>query len=161
MNSFLNPQGLNPFEAHGAAQLSTKARDKRIAKLVVNSERDAPMVPSPSEKAIRETQNQYAQYEKTLRAEKKAFTESGKFNALLGILDHLSFDSATVLINHVQATDWQQFSVDERHTALSIIDGAIMRLRIREGLAPFDDGAPYEPPTVFCIVRHLITGAPL
>ena len=152
---------MNSFEAHADTMRIAKGHDRRMKKLVVQSERDAPMVPTPAEKAIRESQQQFANYEKTLRAERQALVDCGKFTELLWLLDHLRPESSDELVELVERTDWQRHDERTRHIALSAIDAAIIRLRVREGLAPFDDGLPGEPPTVFCIVRHLITGAPL
>lgn len=43
-----------------------------------------------------------------------------------------------------------------REIALTMIDSAIIRLRIRDGRSPMDDALPGQPPTVFEQIRDLL-----
>jgi hypothetical protein len=47
---------------------------------------------------------------------------------------------------------------DARLTVLHEINTAITDLREREGKVPFDDGPPDELPTLFLMVRNMISG---
>lgn len=160
---------MNPFQAFGTVQLTKRGREKREAKLVVKSDADAPMVPSPAEKAIRESSAQYAIYEKYKRDEYKAMVMSGRFIELLAIIKTLAPGAEQRLLDAVSAIDWAQETSQNRHAMLSAIGDAVIRVRIREGLAPLDDAIPSldggitagEDPTVLDIVRNAITGARL
>lgn len=155
----------NPFEALAEQQLSSaakaqhRARDKRIAKLVVTSERDAPMVAKPAEKAMFEASAQLRLYQKHLRDRRNELlngTYSVQLHELVAILKS---PSGGELVDWIEHADWlQQADYNTRHNTLSIIADSIATWRIRHGLAPFDDSVMGEPPTAFEQIRYMLTG---
>jgi hypothetical protein len=76
------------------------------------------------------------------------------------LLDRLELESAAALVACVQHTDWSTISYDVRLTVLHQINAAIVKLRERHGLAPFDDSLPWsdERPTAFEVIRGIVTG---
>ena len=49
---------------------------------------------------------------------------------------------------------WYGADSDTRFQVLRLIDMALVQLRERHGLPPFNDALPDEPPTVFQIIRE-------
>jgi hypothetical protein len=162
---------MNPFEALADTQQNaySKARDRaserRLAKLVVKSEADAPMVASPADKERFEKQELLKRFNKAMTARRLDLLNgphSKDIKGLFQILDSLTPSSPPALMSYLAKCQWfVNADYSTRHDILWVIDTEIMRFRIRQGLSPFDDGLPDEPPTVFCIVRHHLTGAPL
>lgn len=159
---------LNPFEQVGDVQQNafSKAKDRaaerRLAKLVVTSEREAPMVASPQEKQQQERQKLLRQFNKAMTARRKALLE-GKYreevSGLVQLLDTLDMAGASGLLSYLAKCLWfQHCDYGTRFDILSIIDIAIVRHRVRAGQPPFDDSLPGEPPTAFQIARHHMTG---
>ena len=159
---------MNPFEVVADQQQNaySKARDraaeKRLAKLVVKSEADAPMVAN----------KEHFEKQALLRHFNKAMTQrrldllngphGREIKGLLQLLDSLTASSPPALMSYLAKCQWfVGADYSTRHDILWVIDTAIMRFRVREGLSPFDDGLPGEAPTVFRIARHHLTGAPL
>lgn len=154
---------MNPFEAIADTQQSafSKARDRaaerRLAKLVVKSEADAPMVAAPSDKAGHERSQLLRHYNKAMTQRRLDLLNgpSGtQVKGLLQIMDSLSPSSAPALMSFLARCNW--FLACERTTRqdiLSLIDIGIVRHRIKQGLAPFDDSLMGESPTVFEVIR--------
>jgi len=162
---------MNPFEQIADQQQNaySKARDRaaerRLAKLVVKSEADAPMVASAADKERFEKQELLKRFNKAMTARRKALL-GGRWGhevkGLFQILDSLTPSSPPALMSYLAKCQWfVNADYSTRHDILWVIDTAIMTFRIREGLSPFDDGLFDEPPTVFRICRHHLTGAPL
>lgn len=161
---------LNAFEqlAERQQNAASKARDRglerRMAKLVVKSEADAPMVASASDKQMFETSvllKQYRRHIATRRQELIDGPHGREVGALLQLLDSLTASSAPALVAYVMKCRWLiEADRTTRLDVLSIVGTAIARLRVRSGLPPFDDSLPFsdEPPTAFQIVRKLLTG---
>jgi hypothetical protein len=162
---------MNYFEALADTQQNahSKARDrsaaKRLEKLVVKSDADAPMVPSATEKEQRERQQLLRQFNKAMtqrRVDLLKGPHAKEIKGLFQILDSMTASSAPALMSYLAKCQWfVSADYGTRHDILYVVDTSIMRFRIRQGLSPIDDGLPGEPPTVFCIVRHHLTGAPL
>jgi hypothetical protein len=74
--------------------------------------------------------------------------------ALLDFLRTMTLASAGDLIGI--ARSWRTADANTRFEVLSLIDTAIIELRQRHGLPPFDDALPGEPPTVFQIIREIL-----
>lgn len=161
---------LNAFEQiadtqqNAFSKAADRAREKRLAKLVVKSEADAPMVASPSDKQAWESAQLLKRYRAALR-ERQRDLENGPHGkdvlALLQLLDTLCASSADGLVRYVVSAQWLRDA--DHHTrldVLSIVGAAIARFRVRQGLPPFDDSLPFmdEPPTAFEQVRKLLTG---
>ncbi len=162
---------MNPFEAladqqqNGASKARDRAAERRLAKLVVKSEADAPMVAGAADKERFEKQALLKSYNKAMtarRLELLSGPHGGQVKGLFQILDSLTPISPPALMSYLAKCQWfVNADYGMRHDILSVIDMSIMRFRIREGLAPFDDGLADEPPTAFGIIRHHLTGAPL
>jgi hypothetical protein len=73
---------------------------------------------------------------------------------LAGFLETLSLTSGAELIELVRRGPWRDADADTRFQVLRLIDAALMQLREKHGLPPFDDSLPGEPLTVFQIVRE-------
>ena len=159
---------LNAFEAIADQQLTAAAKarhratEKRLAKLVVQSERDAPMVASPADRAMFKATKQFREYLKYLRDRKRALLDgpySAQLAPLVQMLKCLTPESAPALTDWVEHADWlQQADYNTRQDTLAIIGEDIATLRIKEGYAPFDDSLPGETPTAFEQIRFMLTG---
>jgi hypothetical protein len=79
---------------------------------------------------------------------------------LTTLLDRLELDSAAVLLDCVQRTDWSAISYSVRLTILHEINSTISRMRERHGMAPIDDPLPDQPDNVFRRIKHMLLGAP-
>ncbi len=158
----------NPFEQVADQQrtAASKARDRaaerRLAKLTLNSDADAPMKATAQEKEQREKQAQLRQWRAWHREESNTLLEGvfgREYQGLLLLLSTLTPDSAPALVKYVERCDWvQKLDRTGRQTVLSVIGDRIMKLRITHGLAPFDDSLPGEEPTAFELCRKHITG---
>lgn len=151
----------NPFLATADHQQNaySKAKDRRLANLVVKSEADAPMVASPADKAMFARSQQLRQYNKALtqrRLNLLAGPHGDQVRELLSIMDSLTPSSAPGLMSFLARFNWfLQADRNTRLDILSLISIGIARHRVREGLAPFDDSIPFnnEPPTAFEVIR--------
>jgi hypothetical protein len=78
--------------------------------------------------------------------------------ALLAFLKELSLDRGDELVKFVRAGGWQSADADTRYLVLRLASSAIVKLREKAGLPPFDDALPFgnEPPTVFQIIRGML-----
>lgn len=134
-----------------------RAAEKRLAKLVVKSDADAPMVVSPAEKQMFEQSKLLRLYNKDLTQRRLDLLNGphGKqVKELLQIMDSLTPSSAPGLLSFLARCNWfLQAERGVRQNILSLISIGIMRHRVREGLAPFDDSLPGEEPTAFEIIR--------
>lgn len=150
---------MNYFEALANTQQNahSKARDRRAEK--------APMVLTGAEKERDERQKLMRLFNKAMtqrRLDLLKGTHAKEIKGLFQVLDSLTVSSAPAMMSYLAKCQWfVSADYGTRHDILSVIDAAIIRFRIRQGLSPMDDGLPGEPPTVFCIARHHLTGAPL
>jgi hypothetical protein len=149
----------NSFERYAAMNTPSK-RQRRVR--VVQSEDSAPMVPTKLEKEQRDNTVQFQRYKKAVRAESEALLNSqhgANYRILLAILKRMTPQSSRELIDYVKGARWiAQCDQDQKFTVLSVIDMAIIRLRIRDGRAPFDDPLPDEPDSAFVVIRRIING---
>jgi hypothetical protein len=76
---------------------------------------------------------------------------------LVAFLDAMTLADATALIALVEGGPWRAADADTRFLLLALIDGAIVTLRERAGLAPIDDALPGEPPATFQIIREMLS----
>ena len=81
---------------------------------------------------------------------------SADAQALVRFLDDLS--SAAELIEFVKRGPWRQTDADTRFLIASLIDIAIIEVREKRGLPPFDDAMPFgdEPLTAFEQIREIL-----
>jgi hypothetical protein len=141
----------NPFEAYGEKHARReKAHKRRLANI-----RD--------KKEQRDEAIQFTLYRRAHRAEFRALMEDPeigiKVKALALFLKRMTPDSAPLLVDYLQHSEWLKKANDDTgHTVLGIIDNSIIRLRVQHGLAPFDDAIGDEPPNAFQIIRKMLTG---
>ena len=144
----------NPYEQFGHNFVTRKSACKPR---VVQSEKNAPMVLHGAAKEIAEQTAQLRRYRQAWRTEIQTLLDGPHGNGihnLTSVLRNLTPDSAPVLLRALETMQW--FKSADRHTrslVLGIISEAIIRMREREGLPPFDDSLLDEPPTVFEICR--------
>lgn len=119
--------------------------------------------------AVREEKQQDDQdqqlklYRKSKRADLTSLLENpfigDKVKALMAFLKTLGPNSADVLVDYVDNSEWlKNADINIRQACLSYISLAIMRVRIQQGLAPFDDAIGEEPANAFLLVRKMLTG---
>jgi len=75
---------------------------------------------------------------------------------LLRLVDALTLDDGDALIEAVLRGPWCKADPDTRAEILSLIDRALIELRERHDLAPFDDALPGEQPNAFLVLRGLL-----
>jgi hypothetical protein len=76
--------------------------------------------------------------------------------ALRQFLAGMKIGDAEMLLAAVESGPWRDADADIRFEVLRLVGHAIMRVRERGGLAPFDDALPGEPPTAFEIIREIL-----
>jgi len=106
-------------------------------------------------------QSQLERQYKALSAERRAELLEGpysfEFRGLLSWLDEMTLRDGAALVAFVQALNWlRKAPKPVRQEALILISRAIIRLRERHRMPPFDDGLPWEAPTAFVRVRELL-----
>jgi hypothetical protein len=158
----------NPFEALAAEQMvrATKQRleasRKRAEKrLVVQSEKDAPMKLGPMEQKLENSSKQMGGYKVIKRAEFDAmkhhpllFSEWNEYSAR--VLD-LSPDNTNEFVGYVAKQRWLlEAELGIRNLALSFLANRLMNMRLEQGLPPLDDALPGEPDNLFITVRTLL-----
>lgn len=158
----------NHFENLAAQQQTAYSKrrqqqeDRRKAKTIVLSESDAPTKGTPAEEARDVRSAQMAGYRRH-KAKEQNDLVCGPYGQqvapLLATLKALTIDSASALVETVTHAAWiRHTDLATRHAILSLIADAILKLRIRNGLSPFDDAIFDEPPTAFQIIRHGMMG---
>ena len=75
---------------------------------------------------------------------------------LLQFLRSMTLKSAPQLIKLIRGQDWRLIDAATKLTVLHEINGAITRLRERNGLSCFDDDLRAESRTGFLVVRELL-----
>jgi hypothetical protein len=78
--------------------------------------------------------------------------------ALRDFLEKMEIKDGGKLIAAVKAGPWASADPDTKHEILRLVDTAIVRLRERNDLPPFDDAVPFtgRPLTVFQIIRETL-----
>lgn len=148
----------NFFEQLGNAQMTAPAK----AKIRAQEKRaaTAPMVLTPQEKAIREQHQQLRAWRKERRArlrEQLTGPNGAGWRELHKVLKAISIEGPGALLEHVRRAKWMfKADGDTRYMVLSVIGASIVRLRIRNGLEPFDDGL-WDEDTAFVRVRRWLT----
>jgi hypothetical protein len=74
----------------------------------------------------------------------------------VGFLESVTLGDEAALLAFVKQGPWREADSDTRFEILALVDTAIVRLRERDGLAPFDDGLPWsdQPPGAFLMLRE-------
>ena len=75
------------------------------------------------------------------------------------MLKALELSSAPLLLAYIRGVDWTAVDYLTRLTILHEINAAITRLRERNGMSPFDDGFPGDPPNLFQLIRPILIPA--
>lgn len=76
---------------------------------------------------------------------------------LVGFLNRMRLSSAPALIEQIEQADWiHRLSDGDKHDLLGVISTRITGLRLRNGLPPFDDGLPGDPPKAFEQIKELM-----
>lgn len=159
---------MNPFEQLANSQLTAAAKrrhkdtERRASKSIVMSDADAPMKGMPMEEARDARSQQMAGYRRHKANERDDLCQGQyrrEMTALVRLLKTLDMDSADRLTADIMAASWLKAAdLDTRHAVLSMIADAILKLRVRNGMAPFDDAISDEPPTAFQVIRKEMTG---
>jgi hypothetical protein len=160
---------VDPYAEYGApsgayAESLRKSAERREARLFAKAqtEHSAPMVGTPQEREERDKQKQMARYLKSLTVRKQELLQGPHgehFARLVKFLDQMDITTAPELIEAVKNSVWlSDTDQTAKNDALWLIDSAIIKLRIREGLPPFDDPLWDQPPNAFEIIRHHLTG---
>jgi hypothetical protein len=145
---------------------SISRRPRKTVPRVVKSDREAPMVRTGAEKQVEENNALFRRYRRYKAHEYKQALE-GEHGAMLHELrDTLKAmtldDGADRLLEVMQKFCWLR-GCDRtlRQLVLHMIDEAICRLRVQNGLPVIDDALPGEEDTAFQICRtHLSRGDP-
>lgn len=151
-------------QQNAASKARDRGRERRLEKLVVKSESDAPMVASPSDKQLFENSQLLKNYRRHLRQREEELRQGPhgrEVSSLLQLLETLSASSAPALVQYVMKARWLiEADYNTRLDVLSLVGTAIARFRVRNGLPPFDDSIPFigEAPTAFQQIRKLLTG---
>lgn len=123
---------------------------------VVTSDAAAPMKPTAQEKDQRDKSTQLRLYRERHREELDV-ARNGEWGTdirgLEYLLRKLTMGDTEALIELIKNSSLPKADVFTRYTALRLVGDRIERLRIQNGLPPFDDSLPDEPPTVFEIIR--------
>jgi hypothetical protein len=75
---------------------------------------------------------------------------------LISFLKSMGLQDGAALIQLVEREQWRSADFDTRHEILALIDNAVISLRERHGLPPFDDALPAELPNVFLLIREAL-----
>lgn len=154
----------NPFLSVADHQMSgaVKARHRAVEKRKVLRDAEAPMVKTGLDKEMEEAAKLKSNYLRIKKQEKLDLLNGphGKdVRGLIQLIDSLTIDSASALVTFVMSAEWiQKASLPLRYAVLELAGNAIMRLRIRHAMAPFDDSLPGEEPTAYELIRKHLTG---
>jgi hypothetical protein len=72
---------------------------------------------------------------------------------LAGFLESMTLADEAALLALVKQGPWREADGDTRFEILALVNAAIVRLRERDGLAPFDDPLPVAPPSAVLMLR--------
>jgi hypothetical protein len=75
---------------------------------------------------------------------------------LIGFLEDMGLHDGAALIRLIEWGQWRSADLDIRLEIPSLIDGAITALREKQGMPPFDDALPTEPPNAFLSIREAL-----
>ncbi len=76
---------------------------------------------------------------------------------LIGFLGSMTLDQGAALVALIVQGPWRQAGADTRFEILALVDGAIITLRERRGMSPFDDALPGERANVFLAIREALS----
>lgn len=115
-----------------------------------------------AQKALTERNAQLAGYRRHKARERDELC-NGQYGehikAVVAFLKTMTIEDANTLVVKVARAQWLLDSdIDTRHKVLSMIDDAIIKLRIRNGLSPFDDEIGDGTLTAFQLIRLKMLG---
>ena len=101
---------------------------------------------------------QLAHYVAEIKAAEQAILKGPhavELKMLPAFLYTMTLSAAPFLLHGLEAHGWYlHLDIETRRVIFRMIDNAICRCRVRNGLAPMDDPLPGEPDNVFRIVRE-------
>lgn len=144
----------NPFEALAESQIANpvKSRMKAVETRRANREK--------AEKELEEQDILTRQWRRWRKKRLQALLDGpfGKdVRGLIRFMDTMTLSSAPAFLKVVTEATWaKEMSLNERHELLSVISARITKLRLKEGLPPFDDALFDEPPKAFEIIKEYL-----
>jgi hypothetical protein len=111
------------------------------------------------EKALAERDAQFQIWQRAHREQLDAALagpHGAKLAALLGFLEGLTLAAVPRTLERVRADAWAAADADTRFLVLCLINAAIVRLRERAGLEPFDDPMLDQPPDPMLVLRGVL-----
>jgi hypothetical protein len=148
----------NAFERYAETQnMPVRRRSTRI----VTSEKHAPLIPTAMEKEQRDQSVQFMRFKKAEHQNLLSSRHSFNYRQLLTILKGLllTAQSSNELVAYIRRAKWlQRLDDHHRHAVISIIDNKIVRMRVLDGLSPFDDPLPGQPDNAFIAIRKTMMG---
>ena len=152
---------IDPYKQYGDS-FFTRTLRRAHKSYIAQSEKEAPKVLRGAEKAIAEDSEQLRRYRRAWKTEVDQLLQGPHASSLyhlMQILKNLTPESASSLFEGLDQVNWfRDTDAYFRFIAIGLIDEAICRMRVREGLSPIDDSLPGEPPTVFEICRAVLAG---
>lgn len=141
----------NPFQQYGNEAVPyarRRKKEKEAAKAAANT---------PEAKREAEKNKLWELYLESVEARRKVLIAgpyAGTAEALIAFLRQLTLSDGDQLIEMARA--WQAASRTTRFLVLQLIDEAIINLRERNGLPPFDDPIFEEGDNVFISIRKIL-----
>jgi hypothetical protein len=149
----------DPFAAYAEERGVKEPPQRQRGPKVVQSEKDAPMVPSPMEKQMREKSAQMARYRRSKRKERGELRDAlpEVYGELARLLRRLP-DSARELVIYLREAWVLGLTRQQQMVVIGMIDDRIALKRQMDGRPPFDDPLMGEPDNLFLICRKAIMG---
>jgi hypothetical protein len=145
---------MNAFLDIADAQMASPVKAKHRA-----AEKRAILM-TPEERDQRNAQILFRKWQKWHKEKVQALLDGPYGKDVQGIklfLDTMTLSSSGALVRLVNASAWMRKApADVRHEVLAMIDASIIRLREKNGMPPFDDALPHEPPTAFQEIREVL-----
>lgn len=146
----------NAFDAYAeATKPAWKARKERIA-----VKRTEARAKTAAERQLEENDALLRGYNAWLKERQETLLASPigrEVKGLLTFLRTMTLSSAPALVRLVETASWMRNAEPPtRAELLWLIDRGITRLRVREGLPPFDDALPGEPDSAFLTIREAL-----
>lgn len=148
---------MNPFLDIAETQIAAPVKAKHRAS---EKRAEARMVRTEAEQKLYDQSKLLSQWSAWHRERQQAlfdgpFGEDAK--KIKSFLRGMEPRSASALVELVRNGEWGKRAGPEiRHEILVMIGRGIIRARERQGLQPFDDSVPGEPPTAYEIIREML-----
>jgi hypothetical protein len=159
----------NPFEALVNAQMveatkrkleQSRARAEKKQAHIVQSDADAPYILGPQEQKLEDQSKQMRSYRAWRKAEYDTMAKHPIYfkhwNEFTHRVLELTPDNGDEFAAYIDEATWlHEAEPGIRRLALSFIANRLIRIRLEQGLAPFDDSLPFsdEEPTLFETIR--------